>query len=275
MTQNLRHAFAIIAATFALGAVSANGQIVSDPASPQVEIPTINENAGYVLGPGDVVEIAVLGRDEFKPRVQVQADGTVELPYLRTLKVAGLTVLQLRDQVAKLLRAGGYYTDPVVNVSIAGYSSRYVTVLGEFNTPGILMLERNYRVSEILARAGGARPTAGDSIVIRRGNGEAYELPLSKVAGGGLTDDPFVQAGDKLYLAAAPNFYIYGQVGAPGSYKIERGMTVRMALARGGGVTDRGSVGKVSVYRAGKKVKVDIDSILNADDTVYVGERLF
>ncbi len=275
MTKYLRHALAICAAIFGLGAVSASGQEIANAASPQSEAPAVNENAGYILGPGDVIDIAVLGRDEFKPRVQVQADGTVELPYLRSLRVAGLTVLQLRDQVAQRLRAGGYYTDPVVNVSIAGYSSRYVTVLGEFNTPGILMLERNYRVSEILARSGGARTTAGDTIAIRRSNGESLDLPLSKVAGGGPTDDPFVQAGDKLYLAAAPNFYIYGQVGAPGAYKMEAGMTVRMALARGGGVTDRGSAGKVSVYRGGKKVKVNIDSTLNADDTVYVGERLF
>lgn len=230
---------------------------------------------GYVLGAGDVVEIAVLGRDEFRPRVQIQTDGTVQLPYLHSVKAADLTVIQFREKVTKLLRDGGFYTDPVVNVAVAGYASRYVTVLGDFGTPGLIPVDRAYRVSEILARAGGVKPSASDEILLRRSDGQEFRLPVTAVARGGVAEDPFVQPGDKLYLAAAPIYYIYGQVGAPGAYKVERGMTVRMALARGGGLTDRGSASKVSVYRNGQKVKANMDMPLSENDTIYVGERFF
>lgn len=232
-------------------------------------------NEAYVLGAGDVVEVSVLGRDEFRPRVQVQTDGTIQLPYLKSVRAADRSVLQLRDDVQRALKAGGFYTDPVVNVSVVTYASRYVTVLGEFGQTGLVPVDRAYRVSEILARAGGARSTAADDIILRRADGTEKRLPIVAVASGGPNEDPYVQPGDKLYIAAAPLFYVYGQVGAPGSYKIERGMTVRMALARSGGVGERGSLKRISLYRGGQKVRADMDMMIQPGDTMFIGERFF
>lgn len=243
------------------------------PAAPAPAVVTLND--GYVIGVGDVVEIAVLGREEFKPRVQVQVDGTVQLPYLHSVMASNLTVIQLRERVAKLLRDGGYYVDPVVSVTVVSYASRYVTVLGEFASPGLIPVDRSYRVSEILARAGGPRPGASDELVLRRATGEEIVLPIEMLSRGGPQDDPLVQPGDKLFIGAAPNFYIYGQVNAPGSYRVERGMTLRMALARGGGLTERGSSNRLSVFRNGREVRVSLDTVLQGGDTVVVGERFF
>lgn len=260
-----------------LFAILAAGPVAAQTAQPPrtLAIPETSLSEGYVLGPGDVIEVAVLGRDEYKPRVQVQADGTVQLPYLRSVRAADLTVLQFRDQVSRMLQDGGYYTDPVVNVAVVSYASRYVTVLGEFATPGIVPVDRAYRMSEILARVGGTRMTAGEEVLVRRSDGRELRLSLAGIASGGPEEDPYVQPGDKLYLAAAPNFYVYGQVGAPGTYRIERGMTVRMALARSGGLTDRGSAKKIHLYRAGTKIKATMDTPLGPDDTLFVGERFF
>ena len=275
-------AFYVTTTVHAQPAPKAQATTASPPAQARTNAAVTNDPAanmtlaeGYVLGPGDVLEIAVLGRDEFRPRVQVQVDGTIQLPYLHSVNAANLTVLQLRDKVAQLLREGGYYVDPVVSVTVASYASRYVTVLGEFGTPGLLPVDRAYRVSEILARAGGVRATGGDDIMVSRVNGEQMVLPISTIARGGPAEDPFVQPGDKLYIAMAPNFYIYGQVNAPGAYRAERGMTVRMALARGGGLTDRGSSKRISVFRNGKKAKVNLDEVITGGDTLVIGERFF
>ncbi|QOV96227.1 MULTISPECIES: polysaccharide biosynthesis/export family protein [unclassified Novosphingobium] len=246
---------------------------VAPPASGSTPASTLNQ--GYLLGPGDVIEVSVLGQAEFTTRQPVQADGTVTLQYIHAVKASGLSVLQFRDQVARLLKQGGFYNDPVVIVGVAQYASRYVTVLGEFGTPGILPVDRPYRVSEIIARAGGVRATAGDTVIVRRSNGDELSLSISAVASGGPLEDPYVSPDDKLFIATAANFYVSGQVGAPGVYKLEKNMTYRMALARAGGVTDRGSMGKVSVYRNGKKVKVDLDAPVAADDSIFIGERFF
>ncbi|MFN5779748.1 MAG: SLBB domain-containing protein, partial [Novosphingobium sp.] len=65
------------------------------------------------------------------------------------------------------------------------------------------------------------------------------------------------------------------QVNAPGAYRVERSMTLRMALARGGGLTERGSAGRLSLFRNGKQVRVTLDTVLQGGDTVVVGERFF
>ena len=280
--DSLTSFFCRVAACLALSATVASGamaQVAPMPpvgaASPSGLRQTMSLNEGYILGPGDVIEIAVLGRDEFKPRVQVQTDGTIQLPYLRSIRAQDLSVLKLRDEITRLLRDGGFYTDPVVSITVASYASRYVTVLGEFGTPGLTPVDRAYRVSEILARAGGARPTAGDNIILTRADGQQVSLPIAKVSSGALDNDPYVQPGDKLYIPSAATFYIYGQVSAPGAFKVERGMTIRMALARGGGLNDRGSANRISLYRGGRKSKADLDMPITGDDTIVVGERFF
>lgn len=270
----------VLAALAALAwlVVPASAQTAMPPPVPTAAAPAspvVTLNDGYVIGVGDVVEIAVLGRDEFKPWVQVQVDGTVQLPYLHSVMASNLTVIQLRERVSKLLRDGGYYVDPVVSVTVVSFASRYVTVLGEFASPGLVPVDRAYRVSEILARAGGPRPSASDELVLRRVSGEEIILPIELLSRGGPADDPLVQPGDKLFIGAAPNFYIYGQVNAPGSYRVERGMTLRMALARGGGLTERGSSNRLSVFRNGRQVRVTLDTVLQGGDTVVVGERFF
>ncbi|MFM9828587.1 MAG: SLBB domain-containing protein [Sphingomonas sp.] len=267
-------------AIFMSGALAAQQAPVAPPAASPAASPAqraaVTLADGYVLGVGDVVEVAVLGREEFRSRIQVQTDGTIQLPYLKSVPAIDLTVLQLRDNVRKLLLQGGFYTDPVVNVAVVNYASRYVTVLGEVGTPGLLAVDKAYHVSEVLAKVGGARASGDDQIVLTRTTGEQVTLSVERVASGAPSEDPLVNPGDKMFIAVAPSFYIYGQVGAPGSYKVERDMSLRKALARGGGLTDRGSERKVKVFRDGKQVgKVDLSMLIKGGDTVVVGERFF
>ena len=106
---------------------------------------------------------------------------------------------------------------------------------------------------------------------------QLLKLPFEKLAKGSLDDDPVVRAGDKIYVPAAELFYIYGQVNAPGVYPIKGAgpMTVRKALARGGGLGVSGSTGKIKLFRDGEELKVKLDDVIRAGDVVVVGERTF
>lgn len=236
----------------------------------------INLQEGYVLGPGDVIEIGVIGRSDFSGRVQVQTDGTIQLPYINTVMAQNLTVLQLRDQIRAALIAGGYFADPAVQVTVASYASRYVIVLGEVGAPGVLPVDRAYRVSEILARVGGPRASASDDVTLTRTTGEVLTISIRAAATGGNDTDPYVNPGDKIYVAEAAQFYIYGQVNAPGTYKVDRGMTLRMALARGGGLTALGSERRVKIFRDGQEIRnFNPADPIRGGDTIVVGERFF
>lgn len=231
--------------------------------------------AAYALGPGDVIDTAVLGRTDFTARVQVQEDGTVELPFIGTVPAGGRTVLQLRDDLRARLVDGGYLEKPAVSVTVATFASRHVTVLGQVNQPGVVPIDRAYRLSEIVARAGGASDQASDAILLTRPDGSTRALSLREIATTPLGGDPEVASGDKVFVAPPPAFYIYGAVNAPGSYALGRQMTVRMALARGGGLTALGSAKRVKLVREGAETKASLDEALRPDDVLVIGERFF
>lgn len=61
----------------------------------------------------------------------VEADGTIQLPFLGRVKAVGLTRLQLEDTLMVMLK--DYTKNPVVNVKFLNYN---YSVLGEVNHPG-------------------------------------------------------------------------------------------------------------------------------------------
>lgn len=274
----------IAAAMLALAAAPAlSAQVAAADAPAQLtetpERPPLAE--GYILGAGDIIEVAVVGREEYKARVQVQVDGTVQLPFIRDVVAADRTIAQLQDDVAARLKAGGYYTDPVVSVMVAGYASRYVVVLGQVGTPGLLPIDRNYRLSEVIARVGGIGPNGSESVTLTRVNGEQLNVTLEQMATGGDAADPYVAAGDKIFVdrveeGERPTFCIYGEVNGAGCYPVGENMSLRMAIARAGGLTKLGSEKKVKVFREGEDIgKLDLSQTVRTGDVIKVGQRFF
>jgi polysaccharide biosynthesis/export protein len=232
--------------------------------------------AGYVLGADDVVEVTVLGQPEFTTRARVKANGTIQLPFIGEQKLSGETALSLAPKIAEKLRSGGYYAKPVVNIEISSFASRYVVLLGAVAQAGLQPVDRDYRLSEIIARAGGLRETGADFVTLTRATGEQRNYAFSKLASGGPDDDPIVRPGDKIFVPEADLFYIYGQVNAPGVYPIKGGeMTVRKAIARGGGFNASGSAKRIKLFRDGEETKANLDMVIKPGDVFVVGERLF
>lgn len=246
----------------------------SQPAPAAANAATLQ--GGYIVGINDSLDISMVGSEEFRGRVQVQQDGTIQLPYVGSLKAQDKTLLQLGKEIAAALTKGGYYVDPAIQVAVAQISSRYVTVLGEVASPGLIPVDRAYRASEMIARVGGIKPGGAETFYLRREGGAEIPLTLEEIARGGDTSDPVVNPGDKIFVPEAPTFYIYGQVNAPGTYSIQNKMSLRMALARGGGLTTLGSDKRITVVRNGEELKkFSLNDPIQKDDVIVVGERFF
>ena len=230
----------------------------------------------YILGPADVIEVSVQGRTDYTSRQRIGADGSIQLQFLGSIQAANKTTLKLGEEIAAALDRGGYFTHPVVTVEVASYASRYVVVLGNFGTPGLVPVDRAYHLSEIVARVGGIKESGADYVILRSQSGGERRLSITALATGDSSDDPFVLPGDKIYSPPADVFYISGQIKAPGAYAILPNMTVRMAISRGGGLTDSGSDSRLTLTRTGvKQPRVDLDSKIEPRDVIVVGERLF
>lgn len=241
--------------------------------SPSAPTPVTDE--GYVLGAEDVVQVEVLGRSDFSAKSKVGTDGKIQLPLLGAVPAANRTVLQLRTEIRVALQKGGFFTQPIVEVQVASYASRYVTVLGAVGTPGLVPVDRAYRLSEILARVGGVRESGADYLTVRTKIGE-QNYAIKDLATGNESLDPFVQPGDKIYSPNADMFFIQGQVKAPGNFRLTPKMTLSMALARGGGITDLGSSSSIKIIRNNAEIKAKNMSVeILPNDIIDVGEGWF
>lgn len=92
----------------------------------------------YILGPGDQLQIELLGIPDLSGSFSIGPDGTMYLPRLRALYVEGLTVEELRYFLTGQFKT--YVKQPQVYVRPVRYRAVRVYVGGEIGRPGYYML---------------------------------------------------------------------------------------------------------------------------------------
>src|SRR5262249_11551014 len=112
----------------------------------------------FTLGPGDHVEIEIIGRPTSRTPVTVGPDGKIYYQLLPGMDVWGLTLNQTRELIEKELAR--YLTGPQVALTLRAVGSKYVWLLGRVNRPGIYPMTGTMTVLESLALAGGTSRSA-------------------------------------------------------------------------------------------------------------------
>ena len=153
----------------------------------------------YLIGPEDMLDIAVWNNTAISRTVPVRPDGKISLPLLNDVQAAGLTPMQLRDALMKKLAE--YVPTPEVSVIVKEVHSFKVAVIGEIKTPRRYELKSRTTVLDVLAQAGPFTEFASRTrIFVLRPNGAAMKrLPFSYnkvVAGDGEHENFFLQPGD-------------------------------------------------------------------------------
>jgi polysaccharide export outer membrane protein len=123
--------------------------------------------ADYRLTIGDKLRVEVYKDPQLSQSLQVRPDGKVTLPLIGDINAAGLTSLELREQIATALKE--YVTNPVVTVIVVETVPPVVYVMGEVTNPGSIPLNGPMSVLQALAMAGGFRDFANTKdIRVRR-----------------------------------------------------------------------------------------------------------
>jgi polysaccharide export outer membrane protein len=241
--------------------------------------------ADYRLGPGDVIRILVFQNPDLQLETRVSENGAISYPLLGSVEIGGLSIGEAEKKLARLLKEGGFVIDPQLTIALIQVRGNQVAVLGQVNRPGRYPLETaGMRLTDVLALAGGVVPGGADQVILsgsREGKPFRKEIDIpSMFLDGKIENDVPVQNGDIFYVHRAAQFYVYGEVQRPGSFRLERDMTLMQALAQGGGLTLRGTQRGIRVYRrdaTGKvqKIEPDMQDNIRADDVIYVRESLF
>lgn len=133
----------------------------------------------------------------------VDGDGLIDYPVIGKMKVAGLTVRQIKTMISEKL-AANYIKDPVVEVRIINYK---VTVLGEVRYPGVVIAP-NHRmnVMEAVAAAGDISLSGrrDNIMVIRENHGQREFARINLSSRNSFTNPYFyLKQNDILYVEAS------------------------------------------------------------------------
>lgn len=240
--------------------------------------------ADIELGPGDTLRVNVYGHPDLSLEARVSESGSISYPLIGEVKVSGLSPAAAQKKIAGMLERGGYLRNPQVNISVTQNQSQQVSVLGQVTRPGRYPVDGKRSLTDILALAGGMTQDAGDTVtLVRTRNGKTAKESLdihAMVKTGDMNKNLQLKTDDVIYVERAPRFYIYGEVQHPGTYKLERNMTVIQALSVGGGLSPRGTDRGVRLKRRDadgtlREITAKHEDIVQTDDVVYVRESLF
>ena len=160
--------------------------------------PAIEPAGAFRIGPEDVLDVQVWKNAELSRVVPVRPDGMISLPLVNDIRAAGLTPVELRQQIT--LKLSEFVPSPEVSVIVREVHSVKVAVLGAVRMPGHYEVNSSATVLDLIARAQGLTEFADRGrIVVLRQNGKATtRIPFNyrRVAEGDEQDNFVVQPGD-------------------------------------------------------------------------------
>jgi len=134
--------------------------------------------AGYVIGPNDILQIAVWKEPDFTITVPVRTDGMISVPLLNDVLAAGLTPIQLTALLTQKLKK--YIEAPRVTVIVTQTNPRRIYVLGEVQHSGAISLLPDMTVLQALATAGFTQFANTKRIyILRTTNGQQKKIPFN------------------------------------------------------------------------------------------------
>ena len=165
------------------------------------------EEYEYTLQPGDILSVRISsltpeaydffrqagstggeGQDPLLSGYLIEPDGTIELPIVGGIAVAGMNLQQARRKIFEAV--DGYLKNPTVNIKLLNFN---YTVLGEVSRQGTFTtFNPKYSIMEAVGMAGGLSEVADRANVkIVRRNGKQVDIAFVNLLDDNLIESPF------------------------------------------------------------------------------------
>ena len=221
--------------------------------------PVLDDGA-YLIAPGDVLDIGVLGEPDLARKLTVLADGSVSLPFAGTVTVEGRTLAEATRALVEGLSM--YYVEPKVFVSITPSVPPQVYVEGHVQLPGPKAYRPEFRLADYLGLAGGLTPEASPLVAVVTPRREGPSITYVDVSGAGRGVESEVggglRPGSIIIVGEARKVSIAGAVVRPGAFDYTPGHRASDYLGQAGGPTTAANLGRARLIRAGESQTVDL-----------------
>jgi len=266
----------LFAALFTFGVVlsalaqeQSSGPVLSSSSSGVVDNQGVR---GYLLGPGDVLDVRVFGQSDLSSVVEIDDSGQISsLPFLEVpIPAQCRTEKEVQKDITRAFSK--YLRNPQVSVRITERKSRPpATISGAVRTPMQVTMMRRARLHELVTKAGGWTERASGTIqimhtqpemcaepdaVFQKTSAEAtpgtFGIALFKISDlkmGKEEADPYIRPGDIVIVTEGEPVYVTGSVMGPRELILRDQLTLGRAIAMAGGAQRLANTGEVHIYR--------------------------
>lgn len=242
---------------------------------PSLAAAHVNAPMPALIAPGDLLEISEYQTPEFRSAVRVSAAGTVMLPMIGEVKIAGMDETAAAHTVEAALVAKGMLLHPLVSVLVTAYAGQDVSVLGEVTRPGVYPYAVHHRLLDLISAASGLTASAGRLVNIYHQDDPKKPHPVALDPSGTDTTgehNPELSAGDTVEVSRAGLVYVVGDVIRPGGFPVDpvQGLTIVQAVALAWGPSQNAAVGKAVLIREQKNgrtmISLDLKRMLRGKE---------
>lgn len=220
----------------------------------------------YTVGAFDKLAIKVWRNEELSGEIWVKEDGTVFIPDVGFVEIAGLTLKETHSKVTASLLA--VVKNPQIDIAPVEVRSKRYYMMGAVKQPGAYPIYRPITVLEAVSLAGGSLENAALEGAYLNRKGKTYALDMTEMFRSG-GKEVYMVPGDKVYIPSRAEavVYVLGEVAKPGAYPISAGgLDVMQAVAQAGSYTVSADEDEIAIVRRrGDKFQI---VVVNLEDAI-------
>jgi len=281
--------------------------------SPVASAPDTAMNAEYgdfKILPGDVISIATVGIPELTTTMtsatgsivgvsssavsglKVGPKGQIELPYLGSIVVGGLTPSEAAAYLRDALKERGILVDPQVSVALMDSPTRVITMIGEVMRPSPIPAFVQLRLLDAISACGGFTPLASHTITVRRrGSPDPIMVELGVDPKMANESNIPLMAGDTVIVPKVGNVFVVGEVKTAEAFPLSTNtpITVMRAISMAGGLKYSAALSKARIIRTTAdnqhvEIRFDLKKLMNgkqqdialvSDDVLFIPANTF
>lgn len=206
--------------------------------------------ADYVVGPGDELHIRGWGQVDIDFRAVVDRNGTINIPRVGDVRVAGVRAKDLNDVIRNAVSQ--VFRNFELSVSLGKLRSVQIFVVGQARRPGTYTVSSlSTLVNAIFAAGGPSVRGSMRSIQLKRGKRTITDLDLyDLILRGDKSKDVALLPGDVIYFPpVGPVAALAGAVNTPAIFELKRSASVSTLIGWGGGLATTAQTLKASIER--------------------------
>jgi protein involved in polysaccharide export with SLBB domain len=245
--------------------------------APATDVPVPSE---YVVGPGDTLQIQLIGSSKGRYALVVGRDGRINIPDLEPIPVAGLRFEQVRERLEAVVREKMIGTE--VSVNMGELRSIRIFVLGDAEMPGSYTVSGLSTMTNALFVSGGVKEIGSlRNIQLKRAGRTVSTLDLyDLLLAGNTSGDARLLPGDVIFVPpVGATVGLAGEVRRPAIYELKKETSVAQLLELGGGLLPEADPSLATLERVNsERQRVTVDVNLSAASgrqfTLQAGDTL-